>query len=153
MAERPRILINTDKSWGLCFGCGQNNPIGLKLDFQWDGRNARAEFTPGESYQGWPNIVHGGIITTLLDEAMGHATIFSGFAYFLTAAIQVNFKRPALVGETVVITASVVKNEGRAVDTEAAISLPDGTLVAEGKATQVLIETDANDAGSEGGSS
>ena len=139
--ERPRVPINTDKSAGLCIGCGQNNPFGLKLNFKWDGKTARVEFTPTKFYQGWPEIVHGGIITTMLDEAMGHATLFSGFFDFLTAAIQVNFKRPALIGEPLVITASITKNEGRSIEVEGMVSLLDGTLVAEGKATQVIIET------------
>ena len=139
--ERPRVPINTDKSAGLCIGCGQNNPLGLKLSFKWDGKTARVEFTPTKFYQGWPEIVHGGIITTMLDEAMGHATLFSGFFDFLTAAIQVNFKRPALIGEPLVITASITKNEGRSIEVEGMVSLLDGTLVAEGKATQVIIET------------
>ena len=138
--ERPRVPISTDKSAGLCIGCGQNNPYGLKLSFQWDGKRVRAEFTPTKFYQGWPDIVHGGIITTMLDEAMGHAILFSGFRDFLTASIQVNFKRPALIGEPLVITASVIKSEARSVKVEARVSLSDGTLVAEGEATQVLIE-------------
>ena len=139
--ERPRVPISTDKSAGLCIGCGQNNPLGLKLNFKWDGKTARAEFTPTKFYQGWPDIVHGGIISTMLDEAMGHATLFSGFFEFLTAAIQVNFKRPVLIGEPLIITASVTRNEGRSIEVEGAVSLSDGTLVAEGTATQVIIET------------
>ena len=139
--ERPRVPISTDKSAGLCIGCGQNNPLGLKLNFKWDGKTTRAEFTPTKFYQGWPDIVHGGIITTMLDEAMGHATLFSGFFDFLTAAIQVNFKRPALIGEPLVITASITKNEERSIEVEGMVSLLDGTLVAEGKAMQVIIET------------
>ena len=141
MEEQPRVPISTDKSAGLCIGCGQNNPHGLKLSFKWDGKAAKAEFTPTKFYQGWPDIVHGGIITTMLDEAMGHATLFSGFFDFLTASIQINFKRPALIGAPLVITASVIRNEGRSVEVEGTVSLPDGTLVAEGTATQVLIGT------------
>ena len=140
--ERPRVPISTDKSAGLCIGCGRNNPFGLKLNFRWDGKTARAEFTPTKFYQGWPDIVHGGIITTMLDEAMGHATLFSGFFAFLTASIQINFKRPALIDESLIITASVTKNNGSSIEVEGKVSLPDGTLVAEGKAIQVIIETE-----------
>lgn len=139
MSERTRVPVTAIKDDGLCFGCGQDNPIGLKLAFQWDGTTARAEFTPAKNYQGWSNIIHGGIIATMLDEAMGHAALYGGFSDFLTAKLQVNFKRPAVVNERLIITASVVKTEGRSVRLEAAVSLPDGTLVAEGRATQVII--------------
>ncbi len=139
MAERTRLPVKTIKDDGLCFGCGQENPIGLKLDFRWDGATARTEFTPARNYQGWSDIIHGGIIATMLDEAMGHAALYAGFSGFLTAKLQVSFKRPAVVDEPLIITASVVKAEGKSVRLEAAVSLPDGTLVAEGRATQVVI--------------
>ncbi len=139
MGEQEKVPVTTIKDDGLCFGCGQENPIGLRLTFQWDGKTARADFTPAKQYQGWSNIIHGGIIAALLDEAMGHAALYSGISDFLTARLQVNFKRPAVAGEPLVITASVVKMEGRSVRLEAAVSLPDGTLVAEGRATQIII--------------
>jgi hypothetical protein len=42
----PQISIDTEKSLAMCFGCGEENPIGLKLKFKWDNGTARAEFTP-----------------------------------------------------------------------------------------------------------
>jgi len=139
--ERPRVIpFSTDKRLGLCFGCGRNNSSGLQLNFHWDGKTARAEFTPSRFHQSWPGIVHGGIIATMLDEAMGYATQLSGVSDFLTAAIQVNFKRPALVGEALVVTGSIIGKGKRSIKVEATVTLPDGTLVAEGKGTQVIIE-------------
>jgi acyl-CoA thioesterase FadM len=76
----------------------------------------------------------------MLDEAMGHATLNSGVSDFLTAAIQVNFKRPALVGEPLVVTGSIIGKGKRSIKVEAAVTLADGTPVAEGKGTQVIIE-------------
>ena len=57
----------------MCFVCGKDNPIGLKLRFDWDGKTARAEFTPTELYQGWQGVVHGGIIAVMLDEVAAWA--------------------------------------------------------------------------------
>ena len=108
MEERPRVPISTDKSAGLCIGCGQNNPYGLKLSFQWDGRGVVAEFTPGKHYQGWQRVVHGGIIASMLDEAMSYAIHFTGKSC-LTAEMEIKFKCLALVGEPLVITASITK--------------------------------------------
>ena len=56
----------------MCFGCGRDNTIGLKLDFHQEGESVRAEFIPGEMYQGWPGVVHGGLICTMLDEVIGY---------------------------------------------------------------------------------
>ena len=145
MANWPRVSINTDMSESLCFGCGENNPIGLKLSFQWDGKTARTEFTPTEHYQGWPGIVHGGIITSMLDEAMSYAARFEGMNC-ITAEMKIKFKRPALIDEPLIITSSVTRNARRLIKTKASVFSQDGTLVAEGTATYVVIETNPDDA-------
>ena len=56
-----------------CYGCGIENPIGLKLLFREEEGKAKAEFVPEKYHQGWPEVVHGGLICALLDEAMGYA--------------------------------------------------------------------------------
>jgi len=126
----------------MCFGCGKRNPFGLRLKFRREGPGVRTEFTPTAYYQAWADITHGGIITTLLDEAMGHAVLMSGYFGFLTASIQVNFKRPAYMNERLVIRAEVVRNRGKTLQIEGKITTTDGTLVADGKAVQVILEGD-----------
>ena len=148
MANRRQVQISTDMSESMCFGCGQNNPIGLRLDFQWDGKTARTEFTPTKVYQGWPGVVHGGIITSMLDEAMAYACRFDGMNC-VTSKMQIRFRRPALTDESLIITGSITKKTDRWVWTKASLSLPDGTLVAEGTAAQFIIETKPGDIGSQ----
>jgi len=121
----------------LCFACGKKNPIGLKLNFNLEGQIARAEFTPTEFHQGWGNIIHGGIISTILDEAMSYATYFAGVKC-VTASIEVRFKHPLMVGETVIVTAWIEKNARKYLETKATMTLRDGTLIAEGKSTQFV---------------
>ena len=140
MVAWPQIPIDTEKGYSLCFGCGKENPIGLKLDFNWDGKTARADFTPTEFHQGWSGIVHGGIIASLLDEAMGYATRFEGMDC-VTASMQVRLRRPALIGEPLIITSSTTKNKRRLVKTEASISLKDGTPIAEATATHFVLNS------------
>lgn len=121
----------------LCFGCGQNNPIGLKLNFKWDGKQVRAEFTPNKFHQGWAGIIHGGIITTILDEAMGYAAYYEGIKC-VTSSMQTRFKRPLSIDEPTIVTASLTKNGRRFVETEAKIATRDGTTIAECTATQYV---------------
>ena len=142
MATWPKVSI--DERYSLCFGCGQNNPIGLKLNFGWDGKTVRAEFTPTKLYQGWAEVVHGGIIMCLLDEAMAYAARFEGLTC-ITARIQVKLKRPTLIDEPLIITSWVTKKSRRLVETKADISLTDGTPVAEGTATQFVINAGSVD--------
>ena len=62
-----------------CFGCGDNNPIGLRLRFAYAGNGVEASFTPSAEHQGFHDVVHGGIISTVLDEAMAWATAYAGY--------------------------------------------------------------------------
>lgn len=137
MTTWPQVVIDDAMGYRQCFGCGQDNPIGLKLNFQQDGKTARAEFTPTEFYQGWPGLVHGGIIVCLLDEAMGWVVLFEGI-HCVTAEIQVKLRRPASIGEPLRITSSITKKSRKLVKTQAAIFLQDGTLIAEGTGTHFV---------------
>ena len=139
---KKQIISAANASQGMCFGCGKRNPFGLRLKFRRDGHGVRTEFTPAGHYQGWTDITHGGIITTMLDEAMGHATLMSGNFGFLTASIKVNFKRPAYVADRLIINAEVVGNKGRTLEVEAKVTTAEGKLVADGKAVQVILEGD-----------
>ncbi|MFC2059942.1 PaaI family thioesterase [Chloroflexota bacterium] len=140
MAGWPQISLDTDRGYSMCFGCGGDNPIGLKLSFQWDGKTARTEFTPTKLYQGWAGLVHGGIIACILDEAMGNAAVLAGMNC-VTARMQVQLRRMALVDETLIITSSLTKKTRKLVEAKAAIHLQDGTLIAEGTATQFVVNT------------
>ena len=114
----------------LCFGCGRKNPCGLKLRFEWDGKRVTAEFTPTELHQGWEGIIHGGIITTMLDEAMGYATYYEGIMG-VTGAMQLRFRHPASIGQPLIVTASMSKNMRRLAEAAARVTLKDGSPAAE----------------------
>ena len=137
MANWPQVL-DMDKELDMCFGCGPKNPIGLKLKPGWDGRVVRAEFTPSKLHQGWSGVVHGGIIGCLLDEAMSYAAWFSGLRT-VTARMETRFKRPAPIGELLVITASLTKKTRKVVEAKAEMTLRDGTVVADSTATMFIL--------------
>jgi uncharacterized protein (TIGR00369 family) len=138
MINWPKVSIDVDKEFDMCFACGQANPIGLKLKFTWDGKLAKAEFTPGKLHQGWSGVIHGGIISCILDEAMSYAALFEGITS-LTAKMQTRFRRPLQIGESLTITARIAKKTSRLVETEAEMHLQDGTTVADSTATMFVI--------------
>jgi acyl-coenzyme A thioesterase PaaI-like protein len=140
MVTWPQISLGISGDYPLCFGCGQDNPIGLKLKFHWDGKTARAEFTPQEFYQGWPGLVHGGILICLLDEAMTYAAVFEG-VNGVTARLQVDLKRPAAINEPLVVTSVLTRKSRKLVETRATVVLRDGTPVAEGTATHYVVSS------------
>jgi acyl-coenzyme A thioesterase PaaI-like protein len=138
MESLSPISIDTEKSLAMCFGCGKENPIGLKLSFIWENGTASAEFTPNGSHQGWSGIVHGGIIGSLLDEAMSNAPYFEGIPC-LTAKMEIRIRCPAPIGEPLIITSSITRKTRRLVETRATITFKGGTVVAESTATMFVI--------------
>jgi uncharacterized protein (TIGR00369 family) len=140
MSVWPQVLIDINREYSFCFGCGKDNPIGLRLDFRMEGKTARAEFTPADVHQGWPGIVHGGLVACLLDEAMGNVALLAGMNC-LTADMKVRLRRPVSVGETLIITSSITRKNRKLVKTRAAVSLKDGTVIAEGTGTQFIVST------------
>lgn len=116
-----------------CFVCGEENPSGLHLKFLLKGDKVFAEFTPQKIHQGYKDITHGGIISTLLDEAMVKAVLMSGMAA-VTAEITIRFRNPLLTGEKTMVEAAIVKKNKRIIETAGIVKKSDGTLVAEGSA-------------------
>ncbi len=140
MKNWPNLSLERSPDYQGCFGCGRDNPFGLKLSFAWDGKEARAEFTPEQNYQGWPGMVHGGIIACLLDEGMSYAAMFAQ-GLSITAKMQISLKRPAVIGESLVITSSINRKSRKLVETNAAVKLKDGTLVAQGIGTHFVVKS------------
>ena len=93
MVAIPKVMLNADLDEGLCFGCGMNNPIGLKLKFTRDEDMLRTEFTPDKTHQGWPGLLHGGILGCLLDEVMSNAAYATGNTC-LTASVNIRLRQP-----------------------------------------------------------
>jgi len=94
---------------GYCFVCGPQNPIGLKAVFVLDrqARSACSELILPREFQGWENVVHGGMLSTLLDEAAIYACRTLG-ERFVTAELQVRFRKPVQVGAPLRVEAFVV---------------------------------------------
>ncbi len=142
MVALPKVTLNTNLDEGFCFGCGCNNPIGLKLKFTRDGDTIRTEFTPGKDLQGWPGLLHGGILGTLLDEAMSNIAYTTGNTC-LTASITIRIRQPIKVDVPLVITARITRQRKKLIETAGQVCLKDGTIVAESTAKQFIAASEA----------
>lgn len=99
-------LPNTKK----CFACGLENPAGLKLHMELDGNQVRARFVPQAIHAGFAHAVHGGIITTALDEIMAWAIIATTKRPAYSAEFTVRFNRPVKVGDECTVIGEVTLN-------------------------------------------
>jgi 7,8-didemethyl-8-hydroxy-5-deazariboflavin synthase CofG subunit len=115
-----------------CFVCGTNNEIGLKIPMKESVKDHTCNFTwtPGPAFQGYAGIVHGGILSTLMDEAMAHA-VMNNQIMAVTADMRVRFTRPAPVGVPLKFVATRVGQRRNLHFARASVLLPDGTVLAE----------------------
>ena len=140
-ASLNRQLEVREDHW--CFGCGRENPIGLKLTF-FEDQSGRvyADWTPERVHQGYEGIVHGGLITTVLDEVMGWANYVRQL-WAVTGTIEVRFRKPVEVGVPVRVTAWVETISGRKVDVRAEMRRQsDDLLLAEATAIFIRVRED-----------
>lgn len=125
-----------------CFVCGSQNPTGLHVTFDRDGqRGCRAEYTAGGNHVGWPGLMHGGLLFTLMDEAVAWAVCYAGLRG-VTGKAETRFRRPVTVGTRLVITGEVVDHARKAVRARSEIRRADdpSQLVADMDAMIVLTD-------------
>ena len=121
----------------MCFVCGLENPAGLRLVFYETGPDeVKATYTPPAAFQGYPGVLHGGIVASLLDEAGGRVVMIGNHNHFMmTAKIEVKYRHPTPIGQPLTITGRLVKQRGRLALAHAELSLADGTVTAEADLT------------------
>ena len=86
----------------MCFACGVDNPVGLKIRFDVQGDQCTAEFTPNENHVGFSDTVHGGIIYTALDDVTANILYQQGRKAH-TAKCEIRYRQPARVGEKLML--------------------------------------------------
>ena len=127
-----------DDRW--CFACGTENPHGLHLhDFREEGEDYVCDFVPERHHQGWTEITHGGIVSTLLDEMMTRS-IWTRGTDVVTAEMTVRFKRPVPTGNRLQLRARITSARSRLVTASAEVLLEDGTVAAESEGKFMVVE-------------
>jgi uncharacterized protein (TIGR00369 family) len=125
-----------------CYVCGNKNPAGLAVDFKIDAdaRSISASFTPSEDHQGFEGLVHGGILSALLDEAMAKLAYGVGLPA-VTAELTIKFKAPAAPGEELLVSARLTEDTKKLITAEATITRgPVVIAEAKGKLLKVSSE-------------
>ena len=141
-AEETRVATITlaPNPENRCFGCGGANDDGMKLTFVQDNEKRRivGRFVLGERYQGGGGMAHGGIIATLLDEAMGKVCRFREVRA-VTAELAVEYLKPVRVQEEIVVEGWETEQKGRNLFHVGEIRTAAGDVLARGKGRFVII--------------
>lgn len=125
----------------MCFVCGKQNSFGLQLDFELVGEaEVRTSFLPTKQFQGFKDIVHGGIIAAVLDEVMVNGAWLRGIRA-VTGKFEVRLKRPATVGERLYFTGKILRDGDRTVETEGHASTAEGAVIAQASGLLVKVSS------------
>jgi uncharacterized protein (TIGR00369 family) len=124
-----------------CFACGKDNPQGMRLKFYIDeeARHAVCRFKLARRYQGPPGHAHGGIIATILDEAMGKINRLSR-VIALTRTMHVDYLRPVPLGQPLTVTGRAQQIQGREHTNVAEITDAEGRVLARSKGVFVAVD-------------
>ncbi|HOO97334.1 MAG TPA: PaaI family thioesterase [Caldisericia bacterium] len=114
-----------------CFGCGINNKTGLGLKFSMlDGGIAYANLKLSDRFEGMDGLVHGGAISSVLDESMSHAIFRNRMRSSVTADLYVRYVHPVKINESYTVRAWVKNENRKIIETKAQIIDITGTVVA-----------------------
>ncbi len=122
----------------MCFACGPDNPIGLRIDFELDGDTCTGRFTPSAHHVGFSDTVHGGIIFAALDDVMANLLYLQGIKAH-TARCEIRYRRALRVGEEILLSGRVESQRRRLVVLQGEARLASsGALVADCEARFML---------------
>jgi acyl-coenzyme A thioesterase PaaI-like protein len=119
----------------MCLVCGLKNPFGLHTSFfELDNNELLAVFKPSGEHQSYPGRLHGGIISTILDETIGRAIMIQseGDIWGVTVDLQIRFKKPVPLDEELRVIGRITKDSSRFFEGTGELLLQDGTVAATG---------------------
>ncbi len=112
--------------------CGDKNPIGLNVAFYSDDDRVVAEYMAGRNFEGYHDILHGGILSSLLDEVMIRAVLEKGI-FCLTSEIKVKFRKMVKIGDKLFLEGRLVEDRGRILVAQGKITNQQNEVVATGE--------------------
>ncbi len=136
MTQNMLSATFTDDRYSFC--CGEKNPLNLKMQFHYESEKLFSSVIFPKEYQGFNNVVHGGIIGTVLDEIMVNLHCLKN-EKIITAEYNVRLKAPCPVNQKVLLSAWSVKKKGRLYFSASEARLENGILIAEATATCMKI--------------
>lgn len=116
-----------------CFACGLENRFGLQLRFQDNGEDeVYCETEIEDRFNGYPGIVHGGIVAAMMDEVVIRtAMIADPNRFMMTATLDLRFRQPVPTNTRLSLVGKLVRDRGRVLQAEGTLLLPDGSIAVE----------------------
>jgi len=132
MLTRPIAVVRELPHTHFCFVCGESNAVGLKLRFTTDGRVVQTRFRLRDTHIGFRGVVHGGILTTVMDEIMVWACAVPMRRFAFCAELTARFLNPVKPDDEIIATGELLANrKNRIFEAKAVLASPSGQTFAE----------------------
>lgn len=123
-----------------CFACGPLNPIGLRMEVSYRNNKAFSRLSIKREFQGWQNIIHGGVLATVLDEIMAHAVIHY-VGHCVTTSLQITYRTPLHADQDIEVVGYVAEEKRRVAIARGEITIPESKqIIATGESKFLLID-------------
>jgi acyl-CoA thioesterase FadM len=122
-----------------CFGCSENNPHGLNLDFYYHDNKIYSTFTPSEYHGGWGKILHGGLSATLCDESLGWLSMCISKSIVITKELNFKYLKPIHIYDTLTIISVIDEDNGRSFRASSTILNSQNQICIQAKANMVKV--------------
>lgn len=130
--------LNDTTDYQRCFVCGQRNPYGLHLVFRVEGDSVVADIQPREEHQGFPGVIHGGIVAAVLDEALGRTSLLGqNPEWTMTGRLEVRYRRYVPYGPLLRVRARLATERRRVLQATGLLTLSEdeSVVLAEAQGT------------------
>ncbi len=122
-----------------CFACGEKNPIGLHLSFNFDGERIFTKKILPKEFQGYDGTAHGGILSTMLDETMCKFISAKYNEKAVTGRLEIRYKFPTPIEQELKITAWQENQRKNIISMRSTVETADGVITAEATAKFALV--------------
>jgi acyl-coenzyme A thioesterase PaaI-like protein len=140
--------LNDNTDYQLCFACGQKNPFGLHMVFYQEGEAVVSDFLPLKEHQGFPGVIHGGVIATVFDEALNRTSMLANHpTWTMTGRLEVRYRRYVPYGPQLRVKAWLGLQKGRMMQAHATLTLANDehTLLAEAQGSFIAVKPEVLD--------
>lgn len=132
--------LNDTTDYQRCFVCGQRNPYGLHLVFRQENDTVVADFSPREEHQGFPGVIHGGIVAAVLDEALGRTSLLgNNKEWTMTGKLEVRYRRYVPYGPLLRVRARLESERRRMLQASGALTLAENESVILAEAQGIFL--------------
>jgi acyl-coenzyme A thioesterase PaaI-like protein len=147
-SDTKAMELNDTTDYQLCFACGLRNPYGLHMTFRLDEGTIYCDFQPRQEHQGFPGVMHGGIVAAVLDEALNRTSLLGEQpAWTMTGRLDVRYRHNVPYGPLLRVRARPGVQRQRLWQATGVLTLADdeSAVLAEAQGTFMALPQEALD--------